>query len=146
MSTDVIALWHKRARPEPTDRDFNIQLGCHMEEFAEMLDEIESDDPNTFNALCVLRLLVSRMADQLKSGASDVYIENDVGFLDSLADQVVTAIGVGHCAGMDMVGAVDEVNRSNWSKFDKLGQPILDSNGKIKKGPRYVPPHLDECV
>jgi hypothetical protein len=26
MSTELIELWHKRAHPEPTDDDFNVQL------------------------------------------------------------------------------------------------------------------------
>lgn len=37
MSIESIELWHKRARPEPTDKDFNVQLGCHLEEVVEML-------------------------------------------------------------------------------------------------------------
>jgi hypothetical protein len=47
---------------------------------------------------------------------------------------------------MDIDKGLDIVSTSNWSKFDEQGQPIFDANGKIKKGPRYVPPHLDECV
>jgi hypothetical protein len=31
MSVDQIELWHKRARPKPTEGDFNVQLGCDSE-------------------------------------------------------------------------------------------------------------------
>jgi len=34
MSIDSMYLWHLRARPEPTSRDFDVQLGCHLEEVA----------------------------------------------------------------------------------------------------------------
>ena len=27
MSVDLIELWHQRARPQPTERDFQTQLG-----------------------------------------------------------------------------------------------------------------------
>jgi len=40
MSVDSIEMWHKRARPNPTDKDFNVQLGCHFEEIVEMLDAL----------------------------------------------------------------------------------------------------------
>ena len=45
--------------------------------------------------------------------------------MDSLADQVVTSIGVATYAKMDIDGAIKEVNRSNYSKFD------LDDNSKF---------------
>ena len=38
MSLLTTQLWHARAKPEPTEDDVNVQLGCHIEEFVEMLD------------------------------------------------------------------------------------------------------------
>lgn len=43
--------------------------------------------------------------------------------------------------GFDMVGALDEVNKSNWSKF-KDGVPAFDENGKIAKADGYFKPDL----
>jgi len=63
-------------------------------------------------------------------------------FLDSLADQIVTATGVGHCAKMNIVEAVRRVNSSNWSKYDTDGKPIFNEHGKITKGPDYKAPDL----
>lgn len=146
MSVELIELWHKRARPEPTTRDFNIQLGCHLEEISEMLGVLGSEIPETRNAMHVLQLLTSRLGDQLKIGTAEVFVDDDVEFLDSLADQVVTAIGVGHCLGMQTSQAVAEVNESNWSKFDSAGQPILNDHGKITKGPKYREPNLKPFV
>jgi len=68
------------------------------------------------------------------------------GLVNSVADQFVTVGGVGHCANMQVVKAVDIVNTSNWSKFSPEGEPYFDQNGKILKGPNYVPPALDSCV
>ena len=64
----------------------------------------------------------------------------------SLCDQIVTAVGVAHCAGMKIVDGLHEVNRSNWSKFDENGEPILDETRKIIKGPNYTKPDLTLLV
>lgn len=144
--TSMITLWHKRARPHPTEIDADIQIGVHFEEVVEMLDAMEGADPQTRNRIAVARQALAMLADGLKSKSYEVEIVNRKEVLDSLCDQVVTSIGVAHCLGMDIDKGLDIVSTSNWSKFDEQGQPIFDANGKIKKGSRYVPPHLDECV
>lgn len=143
MTTEAIELWHRRARPKPTAADFNVQLGCHFEEIQEMGCTIEGGDIIMIKLLDDLDSVVSRIADRLKKGLSNVEIVNRKEFLDSIADQVVTGIGAAYCAGMKGAAACDRVNTSNWSKFDENGQPIRDANGKITKGPNYQPPVLD---
>ncbi len=143
MTTEAIELWHRRARPEPTATDFNVQLGCHFEEIQEMGCTIEGGDIIMIKLLDDLDSVVSRIADRLKKGLSNVEIVNRKEFLDSIADQVVTGIGAAYCAGMKGAAACDQVNTSNWSKFDENGQPIRDTNGKITKGPNYQQPVLD---
>ncbi len=140
MITDLIEMWHKRARPEPAPKDFTVQLGCHFEEIAEMMDTITCSDTAEW---ATLKRDVNLMAKRLKAGAVDVHVEFRKDFLDSLADQIVTATGAGHCAGMQITEAVRRVNSSNWSKYDTNGKPIFDDNGKIKKGPDYKEPDLE---
>ena len=136
---DNINLWHKRARPAPTEKDFNVQLGCHIEEFVEMLDALTiSGYPGFFKAIDT----IEEIAEKLKDGSLTVSSVDRGELLDSLADQIVTAVGVGHCAKMEMVAAVQEVNDSNWSKFNYKGFPEFDENGKVKKGERYRKPNL----
>lgn len=137
-----VELWHKRARPEPTSEDFRIQLGCHLEEVCEMFGALELH--HSWDGLFdELELLATR----LKNGDSEVAIKNRVELLDSLADQVVTAIGVGHCAGLRTAEGIEEVNRSNWSKFNQeTGQPVFNEYGKIAKGPNYRAPNLKDFV
>lgn len=141
-SIESIDLWHSRARPNPTDEDFNVQLGCHFEEIVEMLDSLAF----TFDASAQAGLAAKHLetlANMLKSGEGRAKITDRKEFLDSVADQVVTGIGAAHCAHMDGRTAVVRVNRSNWSKFDDDGQPIRDANGKIAKGPNYTSPDLE---
>lgn len=140
MSTDQIELWHKRARPNPTEDDFNVQLGCHFEEIEEMMSTIDCSESGHWE---YIRHEIFVLANALKAGKVKTHIADRKEFLDSLADQVVTAIGAGHCAGMKTAGAVAAVNRSNYSKFDKNGMPIFNEHGKVTKGPDYQPPNLD---
>jgi hypothetical protein len=140
MTTESIELWHKRARPAPTQKNFNTQLGCHFEEFGEMMDAMEADDAPEWRAL---KRDIMLMAKRLKANEVDVTITYRQEVIDSLGDQVVTAVGVGHCANMRTAEAIARVNESNWTKYDKDGNPIFDANGKIMKGPDYKPPQLE---
>ena len=138
MSIDSIELWHRRGRPDPTARELDIQLGCHIEEFVEMMACVKFN--GGWNNL---RYELTLLADRLKSGGESAIIHDRKEMLDSLADQIVTAIGVGHCAGMKTSDAVDAVSRSNWSKFSDEGFPVFNEHGKIAKGPNYKRPVLD---
>ncbi len=138
-----IELWHKRARPNPTDKDFSVQLGCHFEELAEMMDTLCVFGSFDGLPLTEAHAAVSKLAELLKGGTALASIDRRKELLDALADQIVTAVGVGHCARMDVPSALEEVNKSNWSKFDDAGEPIFNANGKIAKGPNYVAPLLE---
>ena len=140
MTTEAIELWHRRARPEPTATDFNVQLGCHFEEIEEMMRSIVTDDEEVWQEV---RLQIYVLSKLLKLNELKARVDDRKEFLDSIADQVVTGIGAAYCAGMKGAAACDRVNTSNWSKFDENGQPIRDANGKITKGPNYQPPVLD---
>jgi len=148
MTVSKIVEWHRRARPTPDAQAFNVQLGCHLEEIVEMLDTLVFKDlsgqwyqqPIAGREMSV-RAKLHRLATELKSGNVVGYIEDREGFLDSLADQVVTVLGAGHCAGMDVEEAVKRVDDSNWTKYVG-GRPQFDENGKIKKGPDYKAPDL----
>jgi len=151
MSIDSIALWHKRARPNPSQRDFDVQLGCHLEEIVEMVEALRFSH-TTGKGLEMpgknsdIYQVVKAYADGLKSGRITASIANKIELVDALADQIVTGVGVGHCANTNMTKAVDIVNTSNWSKYGPNGEPYFDQNGKVLKGPNYVPPALDSCV
>jgi predicted HAD superfamily Cof-like phosphohydrolase len=151
MSIESIALWHKRARPNPTEKNFNVQLGCHLEEIVEMIECLRFTYKNGTGVdmpgkNSMLYQQVKDFADGLKAGRITAEVANRKELVDALADQIVTAVGVGHCASTNIVKAVDIVNTSNWSKFSPNGEPYFDQNGKVLKGPNYIPPALDSCV
>lgn len=146
MCVDSIEMWHRRARPEPTAKDFNVQLGCHFEEIAEMVRELRVLKHGSLYVLPEVKTLHDALlvvSNELKTGGMSLEIRDRKEFLDSLADQIVTTVGVGHCAGMKTSEAVTAVNSSNWSKYDVNGQPLFDANGKIAKGANYHKPVLE---
>jgi predicted HAD superfamily Cof-like phosphohydrolase len=86
------------------------------------------------------------LAKHLKTSTTPIVIEDRKEFLDALCDQIVTATGSGAFLGMNMEGALSEVDQSNWSKFDENGNPIFDENGKISKSPAYRKPELEPFI
>ena len=130
--------WFELAVPKPTLKSQMVQIGCHFEEVAEMMEELG----NRYESL-----EVDNLADYYKNMFADsghfgpLSLEKGIELLDSLCDQIVTASGVGYMFGFDMKSALAEVVRSNWSKFEN-GKPVFDDNGKIKKGANYTPPQL----
>ncbi|AUR94756.1 NTP pyrophosphohydrolase-like domain [Vibrio phage 1.198.B._10N.286.54.F4] len=140
MSLEKTKQWFEQAIPEPTLEQATIQLGCHMEEFNEMMDSIG------YSSITEEMEAVSdsfKMSYAHQVGA----VENcdKEALLDALVDQIVTAVGVGHMMRMDVLGALEEINRSNFSKFED-GKPVFDANGKITKGKDYVKPNLEKFV
>ena len=145
--TDTLAniqQWHQRARPNPDSKAFNVQLGCHFEEIVELLAEIESPNPDSSLLIDVAYKAIQAVSVALKKGTMTVSVLNQEALLDSIADQIVTGVGVAHCLGMDSVEATKRVDRSNWSKFVD-GFPVFDANGKIAKPDTYQKPDLTGC-
>ncbi|CAE6410951.1 NTP pyrophosphohydrolase superfamily protein [Escherichia phage vB_Eco_AL25] len=136
--------WFLKAVPNPTSKNISTQIGCHLEEVAEMLEAICSVYKEDDKKIAYLREAIVHVADLIKqNGGIAVKDPNDL--LDSIADQIVTATGVGTFLGMNVPGALTEVNRSNYSKFED-GEPVFDENKKVMKGKDYTPPDLTPFI
>ena len=144
---ETTSKWFDAAVPFPTARNFQVQVGVHLEEVTEMLDTLQGTDRETDAALFQAYNSLKHLADGLKSGGFNVVISGaapEMNLLDALCDQIVTAVGVAHMCKFDVLGGMMEVNRSNFSKFVD-GAPQFN-NGKIAKGPEYSPPNLAPFV
>jgi hypothetical protein len=108
------------AKPNPTISDAQTQLGVHLEEIVEMLD-----DGLGFNNDLTYELDV--WATRLKKNEVLDFDEDmdRKSLLDSLTDQYVTLIGTARALGMDIESAVKEVEASNLSKFIHVGDKEL---------------------
>lgn len=144
MAIKEILNWHQSAIPNPTKDNQRVILGVHFEECSEMLETIHMEYGDIISLKpAVAHNYLTTLADTLKKNKEvEVIITDRKELLDSLADQIVTAIGVGYMHGFDILGAIAEVSRSNDSKFVD-GKPIFDINGKIAKGPNYFKPNLE---
>lgn len=134
----------KKAFPNPISKNLHTQLGVHFEEIAEMMDQLTSEDEHTRLALHYVGEAIKGLAKHFKESDGVLVVKDRVELLDALCDQIVTATGMGYMTKMDIAGAFGEVNRSNFSKFDENGEPILDNNLKMVKGPNYFKPNLKQ--
>lgn len=140
MDIQEIIEWFKAAKPEPTEKDKATQIGCHFEEVSEMMQAL-SCNPEEVTQISEEFYSSPSIVKGVDGEEIDLPENWQIELLDSICDQIVTAIGVGYMMGFDMVGALDEVNKSNWSKF-KDGVPVFDENGKIAKADGYFKPDL----
>ena len=134
--------WFKAAKPNPSTADVCVQIGCHYEEVSEMSAVLYDDVEYALADTAILyKIKHSEYIGVVEKLSADARVE----LLDALCDQVVTAVGVAYMMGMDIEGALAEVNRSNWSKFEG-GVPVFNEQGKIAKGVEYTPPELSDYI
>jgi predicted HAD superfamily Cof-like phosphohydrolase len=65
-----------------------------------------------------------------------------IGIADALADIVYVVYGTALTYGIDLDAVLREVHRSNMSKLDSDGHPVLRADGKVLKSGRYSPPDI----
>lgn len=138
--TDTVN-WFEVAKPEPTDKDKLVQIGCHFEEVCEHLEAMGCETGELGAMAYELKTYTKEQPDSVISKKLNEF--NNLDLLDALADQIVTAVGVAYMMGFDIIGALKEVNASNWSKFEN-GKAVTDENGKIIKGSGYFKPELEK--
>ena len=136
--------WFRKVVPNPTSKNISTQIGCHLEEIAEMLETISSVNKDDAKIIASLNDAIVYVANRVKQNGG-IVVKDRIGLLDSLADQIVTATGVGTFLGMNVPGALAEVNRSNYSKFED-GEPVFNENKKVMKGKDYTPPDLTPYI
>ena len=134
--------WFEKVFPSPTVENAIVQLSVHFEECAEALAALGLPSKELHQVAMNIREgdYTDFLKHQLEN--KDVRIE----LLDALADQLVTLVGSAYTLNMDLSGALDEVNRSNFSKFDEDGNPIYNEHGKVAKSTSYTPPDLTKFI
>ena len=143
MKIKDIRNWFDIAIPNPTKEQACIQIGCHYEEVAEMF-EVTGDMNEHLDTLSLSGEYKLQYVHHMNL-VTCMSNGDKIDLLDSLADQIVTAIGVAHMMGFDIEGALEEVNRSNHSKFED-GKAVFDEDGKITKGKHYTGPQLQKFI
>lgn len=88
--------------------------------------------------------------DLLAEELQELYIaafDRDVyEIADALGDIVYLAYGMAIECGIDLTSVLAEIHCSNLTKMGKDGKPLLREDGKVFKGPDYMPPALDKVL
>lgn len=69
-----------------------------------------------------------------------------VAIADALGDITYVLFGTAITYGIDLEAVVREIHRSNMSKLDNRGQPLLRDDGKVLKSERYTPPDINTVL
>ncbi|NBO99565.1 MAG: hypothetical protein EBU90_05490 [Proteobacteria bacterium] len=74
--------------------------------------------------------------------------EDPVEIADALGDMLYILLGTAIEHGMQdyLADVFHEIHRSNMSKMDENGKPILREDGKILKGPNYFRPNIKQIL
>lgn len=149
MTITSIANWFRKAKPVATPKDQNTQIGVMVEELAEGLRQLKGINLDSEEALLAYTVIIEDFAKKLKLGVirTELPPANRVEFLDAMGDVIVTAVGSANYHNLNIEAGLAEIDESNWSKFDKNGNPIFDEvSRKILKGPNYRKPDLNRFV
>ena len=95
--------------------------------------------------------LIKEEAAEFIEAADEVYAdpENDrrrQALLKELSDLVFVCYQFAAAFNLDLDEALRHVYESNMSKLDEKGKPIYRVDGKVLKGPNYLPPDLTHLV
>jgi predicted HAD superfamily Cof-like phosphohydrolase len=72
--------------------------------------------------------------------------QDPVEFLDAIADIIYVTAQQADLYGWPLDAALREVHRSNMSKLDADGNPIIREDGKVLKGPDFSEPELSQFI
>jgi len=119
------------------DKDLSVQVGVHIEEMAEFLEQLSGD----FSATVSQLEIISR---DFKQGLKAEF-RNPAAALDALCDMEVTGNGVAYLAGWNKLMADQLVLEANDRKLVN-GKPVILAGGKIGKPENWTPADLRDCV
>lgn len=139
--------WLAACGKEPTPENLSVQVGCHIEEFCELLACLRTDSEGYAKLLDRTRLDMEWFASKLKRREQAVYIPTHMrtDALDALCDAEVTGNGVAYLAGFDKPNADQAVLASNDAKLVD-GKPVILEGGKIGKPEGWKAPNLRPFV
>ncbi len=127
--------------------DISVQTGCVLEEVAEFLSCLTSEDFITTGSVRSAIASLDVLSRILKTGHAKVEIstEDRVDALDALCDIEVTINGVAYLSCFDKDTADQRVLIANEAKLID-GKPVILPGGKIGKPAGWYPADLSDCV
>ena len=102
--------------------------------------------PSADVAPALARLRVALLEEEVGEFVAASERGDLIGIADALADIVYVAYGTALTYGIDLDAVLREVHRSNMSKLDSDGKPLIRDDGKVLKSERYFPPDIGSVV
>lgn len=102
------------------------------------------------------KLRLALMLEEVEELRVSLEEGNPLGTIDDLADICYVAFGIADMFHMDLIGAINEVHRSNMSKLDEKGNALINGincpmdetrpKGKILKSNQFFEPDLEQFL
>ncbi len=140
------ANWLMACGKEPHNANHtSVQAGVDLEETAELMKCMRVSQDGWQRVLERIVIDMNDLANAIKSGKVVAHFPNHLrtDVLDALCDREVTGNGLAFLLGFDKDAADQEVLRSNDSKLNEDGTPVILPGGKIGKSRRYRAPNLE---
>lgn len=99
-------------------------------------------DPSLDVRADIAALRLRLLAEEVQELRDAVDKSDLIAIADALADITYVVFGTAVTYGIDLDAVVREVHRSNMSKLDDQGRPLLRHDGKVLKSARYTPPDI----
>lgn len=135
------ANWLASCGKEQNEANLSVQVGVHIEEMMEFIEQLDDVLPAYRGAAL---MLVDLALDYKKEGKIAKFKDAEKT-LDALCDTEVTGNGVAYFAGWNKLLADQKVLAANDAKLVN-GQPVILEGGKIGKPEGWVPADLSDCV
>jgi len=98
--------------------------------------------PNAVIGVELAQLRVALLKEEVDELAEATTQRDIIEIADALADIVYVAYGAAVNYGIDLDAVLTEVHRSNMSKLDENGFPVLRADGKVGKSSLFEPPNI----
>jgi predicted HAD superfamily Cof-like phosphohydrolase len=102
--------------------------------------------PNVEIAEPLAKLRIALLEEEVGEFIDAVSDADLIGIADALADIVCVVYGTAITYGIDLDRVMREVHRSNMSKLDANGSPLIRDDGKVIKSDQYFPPDVAEVL
>ena len=135
------AHWLAACGKEQNEKDLSVQVGVHIEEMLEFIEQLDDLLPAYRGAAAIL----VDLALDYKEDGKIVKFKDAEKALDALCDTEVTGNGVAYFAGWNKLLADQKVLAANDAKLVD-GKPVILAGGKIGKPDGWVPADLSDCV
>ena len=92
------------------------------------------------------KLRADLIREEAREAADAIETKSREAWAKELADLVIVTYGAALTMGIDLDEAVRSVHTSNMSKLGDDGKPVMREDGKVLKGPNYVPPDMSPAL